>query len=102
MNNNLDILVFRGDVAPYLSPESGAASLNVTKIIRKELRSQVQTALYRARKEKKVFKETVHFKQKGQPKTVNIEIRPLKTPEYDEPFYLVLFTEATSQDMNSH
>ena len=99
VNNNLDILVFRGDVAPYLSPESGAASFNVTKIIRKELRSQVQTALYRARKENKVFKETVRFKQKGQPKTVNIEIRPLKTTEYDEPFYLVLFTEATSQDV---
>ena len=100
VNNNLDIIVFRGDTAPYLSPESGAASLNVTKIIRKELRSQVQTALYRARKENKIFKETVRFKQKGQPKAVNIEIRPLKTPEYDEPFYLVLFTEATLQDTN--
>jgi two-component system CheB/CheR fusion protein len=100
VNNNLDIIVFRGDVAPYLSPESGVASLNVNKIIRKEVRSQVQTALYRARKENKVFKETVRFKQKGQTKTVNIEIRPLKTPEYDEPFYLVLFTDLTLQDMN--
>ena len=68
VNNNLDILVFRGDVTPYLSPESGAASFNVTKIIRKELRSKVQTALYRAKKEKKVFKETVRFKQKGHDK----------------------------------
>ena len=40
----------------------------------------------------------MRFKQKGQPKTVNIEIRPLETAEYDEPFYLVLFTEATLQD----
>ena len=101
VNNNLDILVFRGDVAPYLSPESGAASFNVTKIVRKELRSQIQTALYRAKKEKKAFKETVRFKQKGQPKTVSIEIRPLETPQYEEPFYLVLFTEAGSHDMHS-
>lgn len=93
VNNKLDILVFRGDVAPYLSPESGAASFNVTKIVQKDLRSQVQTALYRARKEKKVFKETVNLKQKGQPRTVAFEIRPLEIPEYDEPFYLVLFTE---------
>ncbi len=100
VNNNLDILVFRGDVASFLSPESGAASLNVTKIIRKELRSQVQTAVYRAKKENKVFKETVHFKQKGEPRIVNIEIRPLKTTEYDEPFYLVLFTEATLHETN--
>ena len=102
VNNNLDILVFRGDVAPYLSPESGAASFNVTKIIRKELRSKVQTGLYRAKKEKKVFKETVHFKQKGQAKTVNIEVRPIVTTEYDEPFYMVLFTEASLQDVQSY
>jgi two-component system, chemotaxis family, CheB/CheR fusion protein len=98
VNSGLDILVFRGDVAPYLSPESGAASLNLTKIIRKELRSQVQTAVFRARKENKVFKETVHYKQKGQSKTVNIEIRPLKTAEYTEHFYLVLFAEVVSQN----
>jgi len=101
VNHNLDILVFRGDVAPYLSPESGVASLNVTKIIRKELRSQVQTAVYRSRKEKKAFKETVRFKQKGQQKTINIEIRPLETAEYDEPFYLILFEEANCQDAHS-
>jgi two-component system, chemotaxis family, CheB/CheR fusion protein len=100
VNNNLDILVFRGEVTPFISPESGTASLNLTKIIRKELRSQVQTAVYRAKKEDKTFKETVRFKQKGEPRTVNIEIRPLKTAEYDEPFYLVLFTEATSKHMN--
>ena len=98
VNNNLDILVFRGDVAPFLSPESGVASLNVTKIIRKELRAQVQTALYRSKKEKTSIKETVFFKQKGQSKTVNIEIRPLETAQFEEPFYLVLFTEGPTRD----
>ena len=44
----------------------------------------------------------MHFKQKGQAKTVNIEIRPLETAEYDEPFYIVLFTEASFQDVQSY
>jgi two-component system CheB/CheR fusion protein len=57
--------------------------------------------VYRARKENNVFKDKVSFKKQGATKTVNIEIRPLKTPEYDEPFYLVLFTEATSHDIDS-
>jgi PAS domain S-box-containing protein len=100
VNSNLDILVFRGDVAPYLSPESGVASFNVTKIVRKELRSQVQTALFRAKKEKKTFKETVHFKQKGQQKTVSIEIRTLEIPQYEGPFYLVLIIEKNSNDLH--
>ncbi len=101
VNNNLDILVFRGDVTPYLSPESGTASLNISKIIRKEFRSQIQTAVYRAKKQNNSFKETVHFREKEAPRTVNIEIRPLKKAEYYEPFYLVLFTEVTLQDAQS-
>ena len=100
LNNNLDVLVFRGDVGPFVSPESGAASFNVNKIVRKELRSQVQTALYRARKEKRAIKETVVFKQKGQSKTVNIEIRSLEMEQYEEPFFLVLFTEGVSRDVS--
>jgi two-component system CheB/CheR fusion protein len=100
LNNNLDVLVFRGDVGPFVSPESGAASFNVNKIVRKELRSQVQTALYRARKEKRTIKETVVFKQKSQSKTVNIEIRSLEIEQYEEPFFLVLFTEGVSRDVS--
>ena len=100
LNNNLDVLVFRGDVGPFVSPESGAASFNVNKIVRKELRSQVQTALYRARKEKRDIKETVVFKQKGQSKTVNIEIRSLEMEQFEEPFYLVLFSEGVSHDVS--
>jgi two-component system CheB/CheR fusion protein len=65
------------------------------------LRSQVQTALYRAKKEKKAIKETVNFKQNGQPKTINIEVRALETTGFDEPFYLVLFTEVISNDVIS-
>ncbi len=40
VNNELDVLIFRGNVAHYVSPESGLASLNLAKIIRKELRPE--------------------------------------------------------------
>ncbi len=102
VNNNLDILVFRGDVAPYLTPESGAASFNVTKIVRKELRSQIQTALYRAKKEKKAFKETVHFKQKGQPKTVSIRDKTIRNSGVRRTFLPCIIHRSTVQhDMHS-
>ena len=84
-----------------LSPESGAASFNVTKIIRKELRSQVQTAFIEQRKKRKLSKKQCVSNKKAKPKTVSIEIRPLETPKYDEPFYLVLLTEASSNDLHS-
>ena len=35
---------------------------------------------------------------KGQQKTINIDVSPLKIEEFDEPFYLVFFTEISLQN----
>ena len=79
VNSNLDILVFRGNVTPYLSPESGQTSLNITRILRKELRSEVQTLVYRAKKESKaVVEEAIRFQSGEVEKTVNIQVIPLQ------------------------
>jgi len=96
VNNNLEILVFRGKVDPFLTHESGPASLNLAKIIRKELRTDVQTAIYRARKENQALKETVQFQYEGQQKIVTIKVKPLKTMDYEEPFFLITFEEKPS------
>ena len=97
VNSNLDILVFRGNVTPYLSPESGQASLNVAKIIRKELRPEVQSAVYRAKKENKSIKEeAIRFQYGEQSKTINIQVMPLSAKQYEEPFFLVLFEDVSS------
>ncbi len=97
VNSNLDILVFRGNVAPYLSPESGQASLNVGKIILKELRPEVQSAVYRAKKENKSIEEkAIRFQYGEQSKTINIQVMPLRALQYEEPFFLVLFEDISS------
>jgi two-component system CheB/CheR fusion protein len=97
VNGNLDILVFRGNITPYLSPESGQASLNVAKIIRKELRPEVQSAVYRAKKENKSIKEeAIRFQYGEQQRTINIEAMPLRALQYEEPFFLVLFEDISS------
>jgi PAS domain S-box-containing protein len=94
VNANLDILVFRGNVTPYLSPESGQTSLNLTRILRKELRAEVQTAIFKAKKENKpVTEEAVRFQIGESAKTVNIQAIPLK---HEEAFFLVLFEDVSS------
>jgi two-component system CheB/CheR fusion protein len=100
VSNNLDILFFHGQVNPYLTHDPGTASLNVTKMIRKELRNSVQTAIFLARKEKKYLKEIVEFKQEGQQKRVCIQVKPLKTSDYEDPFFLVIFEEPSVQGDN--
>ena len=93
VNSNSDILVFRGQVNPYVSIESGNASFNVTNIVRKELRPTVQTTIYRAKKSKKDICETVRYEEDGQTKIVTVQVKPFKVAKQEEPFFLVLFEE---------
>ncbi|HMK94215.1 MAG TPA: chemotaxis protein CheB [Candidatus Limnocylindrales bacterium] len=97
VNKNLDILLFRGYMAPYLLPESGQASLNVTKLLREELKREIQTGVYRSRKENRpVAIEGVTFKTNGETRSINIEIMPIAIRAFDEAFHLVLFKEASA------
>ncbi|HEX9261289.1 MAG TPA: chemotaxis protein CheB, partial [Candidatus Bathyarchaeia archaeon] len=93
LNSNLDVLVFRGKIDPYISIDSGAASLNIARIARKELRPAVQTAVYRTKKKNVDTKESVRLAQGNSKKTVNIHIKPVKLPKNEETFFLVSFTE---------
>jgi PAS domain S-box-containing protein len=97
VNGNLDILVVRGNIMPYVSLESGQASLNIAKMIRKELRPEVQTAVYRAKKDNKPIKEeAIRFQYGEQTKTVNVQVVPLRALQNEELFFLVLFEDVSS------
>ena len=93
VNNDSDILAIRGQVNPYVAIEPGTPSFNVTKLLRKDLRPTVQTALYRAKKVGKDVKEIVHLEYDGGEKTVNLHVKPIKLSNYEEPFFLILFEE---------
>ncbi len=93
VNSNSDILVFRGQVNPYISIEPGNASFSVNKLVRKELRPTVQTAIYRAKKSKKEICETVRYEENGQTHIVTVQIKPFQITKQEEPFFLVLFEE---------
>ena len=97
VNANLDVLIFRGNIVSYVLPESGLASLNLARIIRIELRSEVQTMIYRAKKENKPVKENaMRFEYAGEQKTINIQVIPLHVAQYEEPFFLILFEDVSS------
>ncbi|HTY75745.1 MAG TPA: CheR family methyltransferase, partial [Candidatus Nanoarchaeia archaeon] len=93
INNKLDILAFRGQINPYLTHEQGPASFNVNKMVLKELRVDVQTAIYTARKEDKPFKSKAEFALDGKPRIVYLKVKPLKMPQYSDPFFLLTFEE---------
>jgi PAS domain S-box-containing protein len=93
---DMNIILFRGDMGPFLSPMPGEASLNLTKVVRSELRVEAQTAFYIARKqETSVRRERLEFQSNGHTRSVNVEVMPLKRSESEEKFFLVIFKETT-------
>ena len=97
VNSDSDVLIFRGNIAPFVLPESGLASFNVAKITRKELRSEVQTMIYRAKKENKPIKESaIRLEFAGEQKTINIQVIPLHVEQFEEPFFLILLDDISS------
>jgi two-component system, chemotaxis family, CheB/CheR fusion protein len=94
VNDNMDILIFRGDVAPYMGPSAGEATLNLLKIARKELRLELQTALYLARRQKEpVMRGGIRFRYNGGFKEIDIEVLPISLVDSEEPYFLILFEE---------
>ncbi len=97
VNSNSDVLLFRGNIAPFVLPESGLASFNIAKITRKELKSEVQTMIYRAKKENKPIKENaIRLEFAGEQKTINIQVIPLHIEQFEEPFFLILLDDISS------
>jgi two-component system, chemotaxis family, CheB/CheR fusion protein len=93
INSNLDVLAIRGKIDPYISIDSGIASLNASKIIRRELRQSLQVAVYKAKKDLKTIEETIIIRQDKKNKTVYIQIKPIKLPQVEDVFFLALFSE---------
>ncbi|MEO6038982.1 MAG: chemotaxis protein CheB, partial [Saprospiraceae bacterium] len=96
VNQEMDILQFRGATGLFLEPASGKATLNLLKMARPELVFELRNAVHKSGKSGQTVKKsglpiTVH----GKAYSVTIEIVPLKS-EVEERIYLVLFSENAS------
>ena len=92
VDEDMSILLFRGDTGPFLSHTPGEASFNLTKVIRNELRLDVQTSFYSAKKHgKPVRREGVEFQSNSHTRRVNIEVLPLKLSESNRRLFMIVF-----------
>jgi two-component system CheB/CheR fusion protein len=97
-SSDLQILHFRGHVAPYLSPSPGQASLSLLRMVRPEFAVELRTAIQRAGKQDaSIRKDGILIKRNGRLKEVNLEVVPFKG-HGDEQFFLVLFQESRGPD----
>ncbi len=94
VNEQFDIVQFRGATGAYLEPAPGKASLNVLKMAREGLPFEIRNALHKAKTTGKLFAKEGILIDKGQ-KLVAIEVIPLLNTV--DPHFLILFRDQLSQ-----
>ncbi len=92
VNDELEILQFRGDVSLYLTPLPGRASLNLVKMAREGLAAELQNAVQQARnKQTRVRKNGVTVMHQGEPRRIDLDVTPIDALQGKERCYLILF-----------
>lgn len=97
VNDNHDIVQFRGQTGFFLEPAPGDVSMNVLSMIRPGLLHALQQALAESRKaQAPVRKEGLHVAFNSHGRDVNLEVIPILAP--DEPVhFLILFEDVTME-----
>jgi two-component system CheB/CheR fusion protein len=92
VNAELEILQFRGDTGPYLSPAPGKASLNLLRMVRPALEPGLRAAILRARKANAaVRQEGLPFHAGNGTPAVDLEVVPVPSGPAGENGFLILF-----------
>jgi two-component system CheB/CheR fusion protein len=93
VNQDLDILQFRGSTGLFLEPAPGKASLNLLKMARPDLVFELRSLVHKAKKTgKPIQKAGLELNVKNQTHQIEIEAVPLRS-ETDERLYLIIFKE---------
>lgn len=92
INDQLQILQFRGSTGQYLQPPAGKATFDVLKMAREDLMLPLRALIKQAKKENKTARrEKVRVRGNGKAREVNLEVIPLKNLR--ERCFLILFKE---------
>ncbi|MGH9444757.1 MAG: PAS domain-containing protein, partial [Terriglobia bacterium] len=92
VNEELEVLQFRGRTGFYLEPSPGEASLKLLKMARQGLLFELRTAINAAKKlGTSVKRPGVRVKTNGESRKVMVEVIPIRGPSTSAQHFLVLF-----------
>lgn len=95
VNQQLQVLQFRGHTGRYLEPTPGEASLDILKLVRDGLNMYVQNLLIKSMDEHTYArKDHILYMDDGQEKSVDIEITPIQLSNQLEYSYLIVFEDS--------
>ena len=94
LNENHDVLQYRGRTGAYLEAPSGEPTSNVLKLAREGLLLPLRSALDEAKKTRRPsVRERVRVSGNPSPEEITLEVVPLRLPASDGACMLVLFHE---------
>lgn len=92
VNRALEVLQFRGRTGLYLEHAHGEASLNLLRMAREGLTSELRTIINKAIKQNvRVRQQNVRIRLNDHYSSVNLEVLPFRVPPAQERYYLVTF-----------
>jgi PAS domain S-box-containing protein len=95
VNDDLEVLHFRGDTSRCIKPVPGKATFNLLRILREELVTEVRAAIKEVRKSGAVARrEGIVVSGDHETREVNVEVRPVPSPGARERCFLILFEGA--------
>jgi len=94
INEDMDVVQFRGHTGPFLEPAPGEATFNLIKMAREGLALELRTAVHQARRDDRaVRKEGLAVNYASEVQRLNLEVIPVESPAASGRYFLVLFEE---------
>lgn len=98
INEDFDVLQFRGRTGAFLEPAAGEANLNLLKMARNGLQIELRNLICQARERNvSVHKEGLRIAHNGDIQYVNIDVDPIVQSPNSNHYYLVSFQEVSKE-----
>ena len=91
VDEHFEVLQFCGDIGPFLTPASGAASFNLLRLVRFDLHIELKRTMTTALAEQRRLQATITLHDTKRLRQVNIDIMPMLDPHSQQRCLLVLF-----------
>ncbi len=95
IDEDMNIVQFRGQTGAYLEPAAGTPSFNLFKMVKPELVVELRAAIHQAKHQQQIICQAgLQFKTATGTKTIDLEVIPFKVGAANKAYLLVLFQES--------
>jgi two-component system CheB/CheR fusion protein len=96
LNDEMEILQFRGHTGPFLEHAPGKPTVNILKLVREGMVYELKSACEKAMKQGvSVRTQPVEVRHNGHIREVVIEVIPIRSSLTEKPFLLVVFNDVS-------